>query len=96
MSVYHLLNPTHSYQNNVFVAVFLAATCSLRSMNQCVVIELLVWLLDCCCGYLTGAPKLARKCEIKHWWPCGADGRSLARSVYGHVITKFSRMVRLS
>ena len=33
------------------------------------------------------APKLARKCESKHWFPCGADGRS-----YGHVITKFSRM----
>ena len=22
------------------------------------------------------APKLARKCESKHWFPCGADGRS--------------------
>ena len=34
------------------------------------------------------APKVARKCESKHWYACGADGRS----VYGHVITKFSRM----
>ena len=25
------------------------------------------------------APKLARKCESKHWLPCGADGRSGAR-----------------
>ena len=32
---------------NVFVAIFSSATCSLRSMNQCVVIELLVWLLNC-------------------------------------------------
>ena len=24
------------------------------------------------------APKLARKCESKHWFPCGADGRSVA------------------
>ena len=39
-----------------------------------------------------GAPKLVRKCEIEHWLPCGADGRSGGRSVYGHVITKFSRM----
>ena len=23
------------------------------------------------------APKLARKCENKHWFPCGADGRSV-------------------
>ena len=31
------------------------------------------------------APKLARKCESKHWFPCGADGRS----VYGgHVETQ--------
>ena len=32
---------------------------------------------------------------ILHWYACGADGRSLARSVYGHVITKFSGMGRL-
>ena len=34
---------------------------------------------------------------ILHWYACGADGWSLAlaRSVYGHVITKFSRMGRL-
>ena len=38
------------------------------------------------------ALKVARKCESKHWCACGADGRSLGRSVYGHVITKFSRM----
>ena len=37
------------------------------------------------------APKLARKCESKHWFPCCADGRS----AYGHVITKFSPMGRL-
>ena len=37
-------------------------------------------------------------CESKHCCPCGADGRSLerafGRSVYGHVITKFSGMGR--
>ena len=32
---------------------------------------------------------------ILHWYACGADGRSLGRAVYGHVITKFSRMGRL-
>ena len=41
------------------------------------------------------APKLARKCEIKHWYACGADGRKVGWSVHGHVITKFSRMGRL-
>ena len=34
--------------------------------------------------------KVVRKCESKHWFSCGADGRSLGRSVYGHVIAKFS------
>ena len=29
---------------------------------------------------------------ILHWYACGADGLSVGRSVYGHVITKFSRM----
>ena len=42
------------------------------------------------------APKLARKCEIKHWHACGADGRRVGWSVYGHVIAKFSRMDRFS
>ena len=45
------------------------------------------------------APKLlsvARKCEIKHWFSCGEDGRSVAQVVYGHVITKFSRMDRFT
>ena len=27
------------------------------------------------CNIRLQAPKLARKCEIKHWLPCGADGR---------------------
>ena len=42
------------------------------------------------------APILARKCEIKHWYACGADGRKVAWSVYGHVIAEFSRMDRFS
>ena len=40
------------------------------------------------------APKVVRKCESKHWFSSGADGRSVGRSVYGHVITKFSGMGR--
>ena len=32
---------------------------------------------------------------ILHWFACGVDGRLLARSVYGHMITKFSGMGRL-
>ena len=35
------------------------------------------------------APKVAKKCESKHWYPCGTDGRSV-----GHVITKFVGMGR--
>ena len=42
------------------------------------------------------APKLDRKCEIKHWYACGADGRKVGWSVYGHVIAEFSRMDRFS
>ena len=33
---------------------------------------------------------------ILNWYACGADGQSLARSVYGHVITKFSWMGKTS
>ena len=32
---------------------------------------------------------------ILHWYAFGVDGRSLGRSLYGNVITKFSRMGRL-
>ena len=42
------------------------------------------------------APKLARKCEIKHWYACGADGRKVGWSMYGYVIAEFSRMDRFS
>ena len=38
------------------------------------------------------APKVARKCEIKHWYACGADGRKVGWSVYGHVMAEFFRM----
>ena len=43
------------------------------------------------------APKVARKCESKHWYACGADGRAAGgRAVYGHVITKSSGMGRFT
>ena len=42
------------------------------------------------------APKLARKCEIKHWYACGADGRKIGWSLYGDVIAEFSKMDRFS
>ena len=42
------------------------------------------------------APKLARKCEIKHWYTCGADGWKVGWLVYGHVIAEFSKMDRFS
>ena len=38
------------------------------------------------------ATKLARKCESKHWFPCVCGRTVSGRSVYGHVITKFSGM----
>ena len=34
------------------------------------------------------APTLARKFDISHWFPRGTD----ALGMYGHVITKISRM----
>ena len=42
------------------------------------------------------APKLAGKCDIKHWYACGADGQKVGWSVYGHVIAEFSRRDRFS
>ena len=42
------------------------------------------------------APKLARKCEIKRWYACGADGRKVGCSVYGHLMAEFSKMDRFS
>ena len=37
-----------------------------------------------------------RNCEIKHWCPCGVDGWSFGRSVYGHVIAKFFGLSRFT
>ena len=42
------------------------------------------------------APKPARKCEIKHWYACGADGQKVGGLVYSHVIAEFFRMDRFS
>ena len=42
------------------------------------------------------APKLAGKCDIKHWYACRADGQKAGWSVYGHVIAEFSRRDRFS
>ena len=39
------------------------------------------------------APKLTRKSEIKHWYTCGANRWKVRRSLYRHVIAKFSRMI---
>ena len=50
----------------------------------------------CAISGCTWPPKLVRKCEIKHWFPCGVDGLSFGRAVYGHVITNFSGMDRFS
>ena len=41
-------------------------------------------------------PKVARRCDSKHWYTCGADGRLGGRAVYGHVITKFSGIGRFT
>ena len=50
------------------------------------------WCAICVQYQFSCTPKLARKCEIEHWLPCGADGRV----VYSHVITKFSGMGRFT
>ena len=54
------------------------------------------WMVTWMYNIRLQAPKLARKCEIKHWYTCGADGRKVGWSVYGHVIAEFSRMDRFS
>ena len=38
------------------------------------------------------APRLARKCDIKHWFSCSADGWA----VYCHVFTNFFKMGRVT
>ena len=37
------------------------------------------WCARCVQYQSSCAPKLARKCEIEHWFPCGADGRAGGR-----------------
>ena len=54
------------------------------------------WCAICVQYHFSCAPKLARKCEIERWFACGANGRLVVRSVYDHVITKFSGMGRFT
>ena len=37
------------------------------------------WCAICVQYQSSCAPKLARKCEVEHWFRCGADGRSFVR-----------------
>ena len=48
-------------------------------VSGCPVLIAVNWLQQWCAVSFLWAPKLARKCESKHWFPCGADGRSVAR-----------------
>ena len=53
------------------------------------------WCTICVQYQSSCATKLARKCEIEHWFSCGVDGRAGGlRAVYGHVNTKFTQMGR--
>ena len=38
------------------------------------------WCAICVQYQFSCAPKLTRKCEIEHWLPCGADGRTGGRA----------------
>ena len=50
--------------------------------------EFVLWYYQRDWAFFSWVPKLPRKCDSKHWFPCGADERSFVRSVYGQVITK--------
>ena len=54
------------------------------------------WCTICLQYQSSCTPKLARKCQIEHWLPYGANGRAGGRAVYGHVITKFFGMGRFT
>ena len=60
---------------------------------------------SCLCFTMQFPAKIASSCiwvaipvdwVILHWYACDADGRSFRRSVYGHVIAKFSGMGRFT
>ena len=42
------------------------------SQHLCAILSAMCAISGC-----SWASKLARKCEIKHWFPCGADGRTV-------------------
>ena len=84
-------HPSPRYGQVILVSGYLVMTAVNWSQHWCAI----------CLQYQSFcAPKLARKCEIKHWLACGADGRAGGRAggraVYGHVITKFSGMGRFT
>ena len=69
-------------------------TCARDMVSRCWSAETLFWQVSI--NIRLQAPILARKCEIKHRYACGADRRKVGLSVYGHMITEFSRMDRFS
>ena len=39
------------------------------------------------------APKVVRRCESKHWFSCGADGKSLGRAVGRYMVTRLQNFL---
>ena len=64
--------------------------------DSCQLITTLMCNICAISVFLCSQIKLARKCEIEHWYSCGADRHSVIHSVYSLVITKFSGMVRFT
>ena len=64
--------------------------------DSCQLITTLIAIYVCNIS-LPVLPNWLESVRIKHWFPCGADGRvGGLRAVYGHVITKFSGMGRFT
>ena len=53
------------------------------------------WCAICVQNQFSCAPRLARKCEIEHWFPCGEDGRLEAVGVRSRVQSGMGRFAWL-
>ena len=67
-------SPSRAFSN--FRIVFFAAH------KHCNFTGFVLWYYQRDRGFSSWVPKLPRKYESRHWFPCGADLRSFVRSVY--------------
>ena len=83
----------HGYRNNFYFLFFSLLTLQLSLLHNTRVATRFPAKISSSCIWVAISVDC---CLILHWYAYGTEGQSLGWAMYGHLITKFSRMDRFS